>query len=1390
MKKFLFISITMAKQPLPLTKIELGLASPDRIRQWTQRMLPDGKIVGEVTHPGTLNHKTFQPEANGLFCERIFGPLRDFQCACGNRVRTVPNGKRLYCKVCEVEFTWAIMRRYRMGCISLSAPVTHPWYVKSSPCWLGIFLDLKPSMVQGIVYGGPFLTLEKVVKNQYTPMELPSASELWSAWKESIKTPNFGSDAGPVPSVAGVADFVVPQSATLLSPMTQKTKGSYKVNNDQVSQAVSRKPARPHTIVPIPLDQWREENGHPDYIASRLQKSWPKRWLFEGSRRLWQTIHKQAHVSIYKNLKQQHDLRKQQMIAGTKLESRKIQELDRFEQRLKSIAKIQWKSDSRRVWIRPKIFTANRYASVYVQKYAPGPLYRKTTKQERRFVDLSPMSRSKRQRLWGPMTQKTLGSSLPSGAGLTWLSPSMKRYKRLVGMQKLSLSRFERLYAKQFLRGSRWFMQSPVFFKFTGKWKKRNFQMNKNKFGNLLKSEALFRKVKKLQFIFRTVFKEQTLEKLKNKLLQKRFNVEIALQKNPKNTALQIQRQQLLETWNKVTFFRTKVTKTNAFIAEKSALPSGTSAYEEKYKGFRSIGDAEMVGGKLGSREKMLSKSKRMLLAEQLMQAIYDQQSMDVCLNLARSLCLGLSFGAKDNVSVQKCIRWVLQKTANFQEYGKSYPTFYMSSEQTVFGKMTKLTNEWKPVFHPLTNELTEVLQKTRESLCFWGETSQESLGEPLGSLRSSFPRNVWTDSLFLGLRFTQRKLYEDAFTTDLGSRLITENANSSAAFTQTSHPARLLRSSSLWDDRLGKSGRASTEKVRGICAPLYSVSHREFWWNEEDWWNFSSYMVALPDPTDQVIPIYAKMFPQMKTLDPLTLPLGAGILQKMLEEFSPEELQKQDLQNRLLFQRCSKDLITAKYWVLTWRLQPDPKGKDRRGKYPKYGRRTISRLRRAREGLLRRTKLIRKMVFMQSMPKNMLLSVLPVLPPDLRPIVQMGDQINASDLNRLYQRVLSRNQVLSDFLGDLNIGDSFETRYAQRMLQEAVDNLIENGKGRVLPECDANGRPLKSLADVLKGKQGRFRQHLLGKRVDYSGRSVIVVGPQLRMHECGIPREMAIELFLPFLLRSILEQKLTLTVMGAKEFIRKYPDKVNQLLQNIMRSHPVVLNRAPTLHRLGFQAFQPRLVHGRAILLHPLVCPPFNADFDGDQMAVHVPITTEARAEAWKLMFTRNNLMSPATGDPVILPSQDMVLGCYYLTTDPRRFQKGTGRIFASVAEVLQALEQRQIDLHALIWLRWFGPVKQQREASFPLEMRIHRSGQTHVIFGQSQYQMIHSPSEGATHMQLQRQHRMICTTPGRVLFHSVTYMATSPYPRSDPFLFGSSLRTPPSPLRDSKGL
>ncbi len=370
--------------------------------------------------------------------------------------------------------------------------------------------------------------------------------------------------------------------------------------------------------------------------------------------------------------------------------------------------------------------------------------------------------------------------------------------------------------------------------------------------------------------------------------------------------------------------------------------------------------------------------------------------------------------------------------------------------------------------------------------------------------------------------------------------------------------------------------------------------------------------------------------------------------------------------------------------------------------------------------------------------PEWMILKVVPVIPPDLRPLVRLdGGRFATSDLNDLYRRVINRNNRLKKLI-ELKAPELI-IRNEKRMLQEAVDALFDNGKrGRV--HLGANRRPLKSLSEALRGKQGRFRQNLLGKRVDYSGRSVIVVGPELKLNQCGLPKKMALELFKPFIFHKLEKEGLVPSVKIAREWHEAERPEVWDYLEEVVREHPILLNRAPTLHRLGIQAFEPILIEGKAIQIHPLVCAAFNADFDGDQMAVHIPLSVEAQIEAQTLMLSTNNILSPAHGRPLTIPSQDMVLGCYYLTLDKADLP-GEGRIFSSPAEVLLALENREVSLQARIKLRFKGPF---------MNLATYYDDQA----------VLTCPVADV-------QNRLVDTTPGRIIFNGIL-------PQEVPFING----------------
>jgi DNA-directed RNA polymerase subunit beta' len=388
-------------------------------------------------------------------------------------------------------------------------------------------------------------------------------------------------------------------------------------------------------------------------------------------------------------------------------------------------------------------------------------------------------------------------------------------------------------------------------------------------------------------------------------------------------------------------------------------------------------------------------------------------------------------------------------------------------------------------------------------------------------------------------------------------------------------------------------------------------------------------------------------------------------------------ELEKLNLKSEIFRMRCfilvctkvlnrEKPIYDESRWFRKWEQQ---------------------RIYKIREQTIKRIRILENLVGTGSSPAWMILTILPVIPPALRPMIQLeGGRFATSDLNELYRRIITRNNRLLRLL-EID-APQLIIRNEKRLLQEAVDTLIDNGKrGKIA--LSANNRPLKSLSDIIKGKHGRFRQNLLGKRVDYSGRSVIVVGPSLKLNQCGLPYEMAIELFQPFIIRELINQGLASNMKIAKNLIQQNESIIDPVLEKVLKSHPIFLNRAPTLHRLGIQAFEPILVQGRAIKLHPLVCSAFNADFDGDQMAVHIPLSMEAQAECYMLMLAPYNFLSPANGEPIIMPSQDMVLGCYYLTVNNIKGLLGSSHYFANLNDVILAYNQNKLEIHSMIWVR-----------------------------------------------------------------------------------------------------
>lgn len=528
----------------------------------------------------------------------------------------------------------------------------------------------------------------------------------------------------------------------------------------------------------------------------------------------------------------------------------------------------------------------------------------------------------------------------------------------------------------------------------------------------------------------------------------------------------------------------------------------------------------------------------------------------------------------------------------------------------------------------------------------------------------------------------------------------------------------------------------------------LYGVTYDSTWRQVENIQKFllflseqaKSYEISIPyynfkrlikNNTNSEIPLHQQFYP---------IQTGGFVFQQILSQFEILPI----LQQLRVHHYLVKNHIIYLQEKLKWYTSGEEWEIEERSKILKK----VKRLNQYQKNCVKRLQYFRDFYNTEMNPAWMILSYLPVLPPGLRPIMSIQGQLIVSDLNSLYRKVLTRNKRVTSVtlfkIFDTALSGSWASWcYNLRQVQEAVDSLFKKGSVE-------SGKTTKSLLESLKGKKGRFRQHLLGKRVDYSGRSVIVVGPTLKIYECGLPKQMALELFQPFLIQKLRNKRIALTTIAAKTIITEKKPLLWSLLAEIMKNNPVLLNRAPTLHRLGIQAFLPRLVEGKAILLHPLVCPAFNADFDGDQMAVHIPLGAASRSEAFHLMWSRNHLLAPASGQPLLLPTQDMVLGCYYLTIFKnlklkdykinlvkRKNLSSSGYYFSSLNQVQQAYEQARIQTHTPIWVRWFGLTQNfisEQESKYteqPIECRINIFGESESIFNDRHLQKLKKSSD-----------------------------------------------------------
>ena len=1648
--------------------ITIGLASPERIKQWSEKMLPNGKILGEVMNANTLHHKTFKPQKGGLFCERIFGPLKDFECACGKPMKlttkkdeklinskqddnnslnissneknnnfethtryqkskkiinlnksilgaselntksleeqiSLPNSKSIsrlknFCNICEVEYTWSVMRRYQLGYIKLISPVTHVWYLKGNPSYLSILLDMKKRHLEYITYCSETLTIENVLKGGTL---ISKSSDIVSSWKKlKLKIKSEQENFSNKKNVFEIKSFK--ENSKLNTNFKSKFMSYSKISKllNKTNKSFIEKSYEPEWSVSALKRNGVPPMQVPNYFSSILEKEvneLKKIDYFPNNNFLIKFL----SISNFKN-KNDNNLSKLAYTVANieKLKKRNNLKFKKFDF-CKNFINTKKKNNLSDFMDTKKSFDKEFYSKILH--------ICKIINQLKSFNSPIGFAYMINIEARPPLP-------LPEGMGVNELHAGTSSRPTLAQGRDGSMEG----------KGSK-FQKDQESFKslFCGTYMVGNDNVGtlinniNNDFSNDLKylkkySQKLFSSFKNLKYLSTLIEKSKcSLKKLnennKNnvgpllnnleKFNYKNFKSEnIYLQSNSKSLKivpikkilkkisvpayilinLDVYSKKIINkncidlTWEKVSheaYIKALIrgnqilNRVNLSYYDKSLYSicmvdndHAVATYEKELLNLSSSSiNLEFLFKKLKKRiynfsHKKIFNSKviknkielftlshfsdsfvNLLISNFLFNQFYSPSLLPPLVSppspegkgpacnpppgggherpagskgwfseLPESPAPTIQvpeqlYDLKSRKRIKKIVNFLIKdlssifikivlKNKNFKlKFWLKFLSNFDSKESSHFSKNVSFfinkylssgslkINQFKEIKKNLISNLLvsnlgfiyKKLITNPSTISNYSLIKADSIVNYSVDISSITHSDYGADINFfkhylnvnklkqfknkLKLNLTSvQPLPKDGPAHALKGRAPTLSLKGGLEKIHRSRPSLRVGSMEAQGDysptrkELPVKSFKSTIKTKKLFNNIYCLSHRERWEVENDW-NFLYYYVTVqnsnttpmveqnnayhnennrlyltplntssltsstPSFEEKLIHNYknrfeniyktdffnsltnskmdsdisnsfAKMQSIHSSLDNITtnnlslnsntLFSGPGIVQLLLSEFNFFEIKKIDKQNRILLYQLNKQILKLKKRI-----------------YNRTSKKELKEAYKKRDLLIRRTKLVRKLFIKESSPQNMILTVLPVLPPDLRPIVKMGGQIAASDLNRLYQRVIYRNDRLKKFLKDPATSNSYEMKYAQRLLQEAVDNLIQNGKSGVIIEKDSRGRALKSLSDILKGKQGRFRQYLLGKRVDYSGRSVIVVGPRLKLHECGIPKEMALELYLPFLLKRILNDKLSRTVVGAKLLIKTNPSLVWELLREIMQTSPVLLNRAPTLHRLGIQAFQPKLIDGRAILLHPLVCAAFNADFDGDQMAVHVPITVEARAEAWKLMLSRNSILSTATGDPLAIPSQDMVLGCYYLTTnllnannkklgsslnqisiernflnepslinkiEGSKFDKkiAYGFYFSTIEKVLKALELKKVNLHSNIWLKCSlaNVIDNGSDQEEPIEIRLEPSGNWREIYNKTQKRY------NFKNICLSQ---FVFTTPGKIIFN-----------------------------------
>lgn len=1336
--------------------IVLRIASPERIKRWASRQLDNGDKVGKIFNGETLNYKTLKPETGGLCCERIFGPLIDFTCACGKK-KTKKNRK--YCPSCGVQFISSRSRRHKMGWIELAAPITHLWYLKGRVSYISILLNLKKKDVESIAYCTK--QLSSTVKSYKHKLTRENVAKLFKT-DDFVFQPNIVTDL-------------------------KETEFFF---NSTWTRFILAKSC---------------------LVDLRFSNSLFAHFHQRGFLEILKTYNTVSYISYKTAYKKYQSLNKAEQNLGlfcqniiTHTSTPALEKHFPFATRFQNDKKV--------------CLSLQTFYNFYYRRYEPK--FSEITSTE--FPNVSSHI---------PVLKYNLLIFKPLGS-LPWTETNLSL--QCCNLNELGFpltTNFKQLGKKRLLRWhTPWLQWGKIVFQ-----KTENILNDLTPHFLIYKPLGAFPWTNSDLKILHDQFPQKSTKVLKHDLklstkplrwrspwLQWGKIVFQAKKVKDEKTALL----QNVYTYLRPKFVSSKIlsseflpTKANSTREVKIATVSNTGLllYQKSLK----LPSSYLL--ELNARfficrfENHLNDQNDFKILQPSRQINHKMLKLEASYKIAiltflvkRYLKTSLLVNTKlpflnkksQFLFIQKRLRQLILEKHNLLNFTKVFSSYSslnvitsaqisraFETKNLVFEKTQSKKIDCNTIFSvevisSYSNRpgITNVI-KSYSLLTVFSKSFDQKKGN---NLILKEPSNV------NGLIQVDQTLLNTLLVTELDTSKTLNSDILKLNHNKYTYWSRLKVNMFIY--HLEKYFTYLSSKADLVNN--YYVLPRTFQWeNQFDWDGFLSFITRKADRRDKVIPAYVKRsicFDSVLT--------GGGAIQNLLRQFTNYESNlsvkwkanewfplsrypklsiinqniKQLESNIASLELPIKELEEFfKYHIF---FELDSKVHDENF-------RRLIRLRLKRIQYFRRIKFLNAFTSTrlkeykgETKPEWMVLTVLPVLPPDLRPVLTLeSKQIAVSDLNKLYQDVIFRNQRVKRFYRNyICLKFSEEMCYVQRLLQEAVDALIENGKGDALPTPASNSRPLKSLADMVKGKQGRFRQNLLGKRVDYSGRSVIVVGPQLKLHECGLPKQMALELFQPFLIRELVSRKLTINFLSAKKLIKLEPEKIWEILKFVVENRPILLNRAPTLHRLGIQAFKPKLISGKAILLHPLVCAAFNADFDGDQMAVHVPLSYKACAEAWKLMLSRNNLLSPATGEPIIMPTQDMVLGCYYLTTldllkkqtDFKlkkklllNFQFSSKKLgfedklystfffYSHMEQVLQLFSQKRLGLHTEIWLRWnFHVEKFLRINKKLIELRIDQFG--NKIFIYPEYLIIFS-------FHVKEQNIYIKTTPGRVLIN-----------------------------------